>query len=415
MRRLSLPALAATLAFSTVALAAPLRAIAFDLQLAKSDHKKLAAAVADYYKAFKEEKGTLEARGDLEETVEKLEKKAKAPILAMVEDLELVMVQAADGEDRVPGKGKISQEEERGIEMSVHAPKDYKFDSGPYPLVLTVPDAGQKADDHLRDDWLSTGAATEAVIVAVHMPPDVSDWTNAVNEAGGLQSVMVAMGSALRTYSVDSNRVYLAGKGAGVAVVAEVASLFPDRFAAVVGRAGDVGATPAENFSTIATLWISGSSGADSFAEAIGKLGYENCTVEGSTDAAGAWIWLSGQRRSANPTKVSFTPRTDFSTGCFWINAEGVDTDVEGTSVIAEADRESNTITLQVVGMTRVTVYLNDRLVDLDRPVRVVLNGVEHETQLERKLNLLLDRVYRSGDPGRIYTASRAYDVPEAE
>ena len=415
MRRLRLPALAATLAFSTAALAAPIGALAFDLELGKSDHKKLISAVADYYTALNEEKGILEARGDLEETVAKIEKKAKAPVLAMVEDLEYIMAKSSDGEDRVPGRGKVSEEEERGVTTTVHAPKSYKFDDGPYPLVLAIHDEGQSPADHLRDDWLSTEAAAEAVVVVVHMPADVADWTNEVNLPGGLQSVMIAMGTALRTYAIDSNRVYLAGKGAGVAVAAEVASLFPDRFAAVVGRAGDVGSTPPSNFSSIATLWIAGSSGADAFAEGIAELGYENCTTEGSVDAAGTWEWLGAQMRPANPAKIAFTPRTDFSTGCFWVSAEGIDTSVEGTSLTAEADRDSNTVTVDAVGMTRVTVFLNDRLVDLDQPVKVVLNGVEHETQLERKLSLLLDRVYRSGDPGRIYTASRAYDVPEAE
>lgn len=418
-RRLRPAALGAALllgASAASATLAPPAAVPADLELGKSEHRKLAKAIAEYFEALKEDKKVLEARGDLEDEVEKIEKKAEKPVLAMVDDLEQILLQAASGSDRVTGKGRVDElEVGRGITAMVHAPKGYRFKDGPYPLVLAVHDEGQDPADYLREEWLATPAAAEAVIVAVQMPESLDTWLADVNQPGGPRYLMFSMGSALQEYSIDTNRVYLAGKGAGVAVAAEVASLFPDRFAAVAGRAGDISGTPASNFGTVASLWVGGSGGVDAFAAAARELGRENVRTEAELAPDEMWTWLAEQRRTANPTVIEFAPRTDFTTDAFWVRAEGVDTSVEGTGFKASADRESNTITIEASGMTRVTLFFNDRLVDLDKPVRVVLNGVETETQLERRLDLMLERVRLSGDPGRIYTATRAYDIPEVE
>jgi hypothetical protein len=49
---------------------------------------------------------------------------------------------------------------------------------------------------------------------------------------------------------------------------------------------------------------------------------------------------------------------------------------------------------------------LNDRLLDLSKPVRVVINGTEQESKFAPNLRAMLDRAALVGDRGRAYTAS---------
>ena len=87
--------------------------------------------------------------------------------------------------------------------------------------------------------------------------------------------------------------------------------------------------------------------------------------------------------------------------------------DEDRERLTAKADRSSNTIDIQAEGITRVTLYLNDVLVDLDRNVKVIVNGVEHEQRISRNFNTMMEQIYRGrSDPSRIYTASRDYDIP---
>jgi hypothetical protein len=44
----------------------------------------------------------------------------------------------------------------------------------------------------------------------------------------------------------------------------------------------------------------------------------------------------------------------------------------------------------------------------------VVLNGVEHEREFGRSLNIMLQRLTASNDPGRIYVAQAEFDFETA-
>jgi len=63
--------------------------------------------------------------------------------------------------------------------------------------------------------------------------------------------------------------------------------------------------------------------------------------------------------------------------------------------------------------VTSVTIYFNDLIVDLDKPVKVVCNGAEHLDQIPRNLTTTLNLMFSTrSDPGKLYTAVRQFDLP---
>jgi hypothetical protein len=414
------PALAAEARLSPVE-PAPLAQEAEVETLPAAEVKKLAKAVTEYYAAYKEKKGVIEARTELEELIAKAEKKAETPLLGRVHDWEQILLAARERKDSVSGKGRIQEIEVSGgagftCAAWVRAPKDYRGSKQTYPLVLLAPDKEQDPGQLLQEDWNLPAAADGAVFCAVEMPADLAIWDEFgdATKPGGLYHLMFALGHMVNNYSIDPHRVILVGRGLGVAAMGELGATFPERFAGVVGLAGDLGDTPPDNYSVLPSLWVGGGAKVTAFGEAATALGRSNVRIEASLAAEGLWTWIDEQRRNANPLELRFRPRTNSAQSAYWLRAIGFDVSKEPLGLVAKIERESNTVTIEAQGVSSVELLFNDALVDLSRPVRVVINGVEQETQFDRSLVLLLDRAAVSGDPGRIYTAHRSYDVQTA-
>lgn len=387
-------------------------------ELSKSERRKLVKATTEYFEADASEK--LEARADLGKLVDDLNEDAERSLLADVEQMQSVLLEARERSNRVAGKGSAKEIEiKRGpLDTTgvVRAPKKYAGDKQTYPLVIVIPDSGQSPEEALQQDWNQPEALEGGVFCAVTMPSDESIWGGFGDGAlGGVYHVMFAYGQLVEEYSIHPDRVILAGRGAGVAAAAQIAATFPDRFAAVVGLSGDLDSeTPADNFGAISTLWLGAGANAADFAQRTGELGYDNCTNEPSMADADVWTWIDEQRRTAHPTSLRFRPLDQRAGDAYWMRAIGVDLEDASTAVSAEIDRDSNTITIEGSGVSSIQLRFNDLLVDLSQPVKVVVNGVEVERSFERNLSTMLDRVAASADPCRIYVAEHVYDFEAA-
>ena len=59
---------------------------------------------------------------------------------------------------------------------------------------------------------------------------------------------------------------------------------------------------------------------------------------------------------------------------------------------------------MAIKGPSGATVWLSDRMVDLDQPVKIVLNGeTKFEGKVERSLAVMMGEIEASGDRGRTY------------
>jgi poly(3-hydroxybutyrate) depolymerase len=388
--------------------------------LADGELKKLAKAFGGYFEASSKRSGTLDALGEIEKVVEAIEKKLKGqPLIRLIPDLELAMIQAAEATDNVD-KGKIAERSFTGlwkdtIRYAVHAPKSYRVKNGPYPLLVVIPAEGKDLAAALREQWNDAAMMENAIIALVGMPASTADWESigAAGRSGGIANVLQVVKNVSQTYGIDPNRVIIAGHDRGAKTAIELASLYPHVFAGAIARAGDLGDTPPTNFGNLPVLLAGSAAKGTAFEEASKKLGDTSVSGLPSADLAGIWQWAAGQVRRAHPLKLRFAPGKPEARDAYWLSVEGFDV-ANKPEVQAEIDRANNLIRVTGQGVTHITLLLNDQLVDLSQPVRVVINGTEHEAKVVPNLRLMLDRAFNQGDRGRAYTATLRFEFTAA-
>lgn len=396
----------------------------FEPVLNAKDHKKLAGLLEDYYEA-KREGDDLEAREELNDGIARIEKKNKGfELLSSPADLEAMFKLAQPRPSSVTkGRAKAFEiDEDRSawgnpIPYAVHAPKGYKASKGAFPMVLVIPPAGEeKLDRYLKDTWTDSAVLEAAVIGVVGMPEDQAAWTEVgePGQAGGVANAMQVIREITKEFLIDTDRVFIVGHEDGAAAAIHLASMYPDRFAGAASMGGDIQGTPAINFRNMPTLLAGGGAGCTTFEEDAANRGYDNCTREGAYTIESLWAWAGEIQRSPMPSELFFSPPNDFAKAAYWASVEGFDA-AESPKLTGSVDRESNTITLTGEGITSVTLSFNDRLVDLSRPVTVVLNGESQEHELARSMSTALETVFASGDPGRVIITRMRYDFPLAD
>jgi hypothetical protein len=388
-----------------------------ELVLKKAEQESLVKLVAKWMDAKKDRKGIEEALGKIGEQVAKLRTSKKSEPLTWVDDWSHVMALALQSElpDRIKGKGKVEEDTfdagEHKVGFAVHAPAKYTKKES-YALILIAPDLGVKPKEHIDKDWIDAAGRERAILCALEMPSDEALWSrfDPVGPLDGVNTFMFAFSHISASYNVDMNRVFLAGSGAGIGAALATAGAFPHRFAGVVGR-GAAPAFDAINFRNTPTLFLNGGTHATDFETKAKELGYTTCTTNAGGTEADAWDWIASQRRTPYPSKVSLVPTSYRSDRSFWVAIDGFDP-TQGPHLEAEADRATNTITISAEKISGVRLSLNDRLVNLDQPLRILVNGTTSEQKPGRNLKTLLEGVLGNADWGRVYPVYLSLDVP---
>jgi hypothetical protein len=396
--------------------------------LKDSDHQKIGKLIKECVDAkLDRSKGLVEAETELLEGLEKWNKKkqlgGKAPLAFPLDLGQAIWFSNDYSKTKGIKKGKVSKVEfttpftrEGEHEYALWTPSKYNAKKS-YPLILAIPDSGEDVDKHISEHWISSEFRDGALIAAVPMPADSALWAQ-IGEAGnpgGAAMVLTMFGELTRNYAVDFDRVYLAGRGAGVASAVELASLFPDRFAGVIGRAGDAGETSTENFRGVASFFAGGGSRATAFAEACKATGTDNSTVAPEGKEADIWAWIQETPRHPFAAEVHLLAGSPFPNKAYWVELPPSDGSI-ANRITAKADYATNTVTVEAEGARYCFLHFNDQIVDLDQPVKVIINGIEHVDTLPRTMRTLTTWLYRSGsDPGKTFVASKRYDIPAKE
>lgn len=396
----------------------------FELVLKEKDHEKIGDSLVEYYDAIKEKKGITEARNEVRDVLDKfsakLSKKAKkdVDVLSLTEDMTAAFMKAAS----VPSRATVGKITDFSVDtplgkmdFTLHAPKKYKASKGSVPLIITIPEEGKDLSDHLNENWMLGDVRDGAVIAALKMPRNVDLWAKSSRDPmGGLEVIMFSLGNILKEYAIDPNRIYISGRGDGVEAAAHVASIFPYTFAGLIGRSGDLSGTGPKNFGNVHCYFAGGGGNVTDFQDKAKDLGYETVTVEPAGDLKAIWTWIEAHPRIANPSKIDFELKSPMAARAYWLSAAGFDPEEE-PAISAEINRETNAIAITASNVSEVTLYFNDALVDLDREVKVICNGVEQKEKFSRSLATALTQFYNSNDAGRVYTAFQVYDIPELE
>jgi hypothetical protein len=120
--------------------------------------------------------------------------------------------------------------------------------------------------------------------------------------------------------------------------------------------------------------------------------------------------WLDGRPRQVYPREVVRVPHpaiVPVSRQVRWVESDTRQGLVR--AVVAPPDR----IDVTVAWARRITLFLHDRLVDLDRPITVSINGSQaFKGIIRRSAVTALEEARRLGDERRIYAARLTLDVP---
>lgn len=395
-----------------------------DRQMKDGDLKDLGKKLAEFIEAKASNKDVWEAETEVKDAIDKVTKKLKGrDALSSPADLGYALWLAKDYAKARVTKGKVTTIEhevfgkEDAFEYALWAPSKYSARDQAYPLMICIPEAGMDPKTYLTEHLLDQDIRAGAILVAVPMPEDPALWTEsgAPGNPGGLGYVLTTLRHVSDSYAIDFDRVYLCGRGDGVAIATKIAGRFPDRFAGVIGRAGDVGEGSPANFRNLPTYFAGAGAQASAFEAKVKELGFDNCTIDPDGKEEDVWVWIQDHARIANPVEVTLVPGDPFPTRAYWLQVPQAEYG-GSASVDAKADRETNTIVIEANGIADVAVYFNDAIVDLDKPVTVICNGAEHVDEIPRSLKVTLDLIFQArSDPGKLYVATKSYHLPARE
>lgn len=231
---------------------------------------------------------------------------------------------------------------------------------------------------------------------------------------------------------IDPDRIYILGYSAGGDGVYQLAPRFGDRLAGAAMMAGHPNETKPDGLRNVAfSLDMGGDDAAYSRNEVarswqreLARLraedpeGYEHRAVihEGKghwmdREDAAALPWLAGHTRDPRPDRIVWLQDDVTHTRSSWL---AVDTPVARSRVVVErSDGEIRVVESRDVA--RLQIRLDDRMLDLDAPVRVTHEGaVLHAAVVPRTIAVLATTLAERGDPRSVFCAEIEVEIPSA-
>jgi hypothetical protein len=114
---------------------------------------------------------------------------------------------------------------------------------------------------------------------------------------------------------------------------------------------------------------------------------------------------MLGHTRNAVPRHLSWDPTDTLITDFFWLS---VPAPAKGQSI--EATVRDNAVTITTSKVKAFDMGLDGRLIALDRPLMLTLNGETREVTVRPSLGTLCETMLQRGDPQRAYTCRLALD-----
>jgi hypothetical protein len=239
---------------------------------------------------------------------------------------------------------------------------------------------------------------------------------------GNFESVKKTGGPA-----VDMLRVFVNGEG----VAALVAARFSELFAGAILHRCDGRAASGPNLRTSGRLsrlaafaiFEAGKKRQVEFAERLqaDNAGSMTARVEdvgplGNAKTIAAWMDKVGAR-VLQPREISYTIHDPSFQRHYWINVLGYDASIKGDPIFdATADRAKNEVRIDLEGITRFELFLNDALVDMSKKVRIVVVEKDNEYEflndlVPRDVGRMLEELLATNHPWRIYPARFIVDL----
>ncbi len=374
----------------------------------------------------------------------------KSVLLSEVEDIASLLATSAARPKQDTGIRKKDLDLGDGVKIQCHVsvPKKYSgIDTAdPWPLIVCLPDKGQKVDEYLDKYWPGD-AIREAAIIAVldikYNDREVEESRQVEDSDGKIRTekvkvkvpftwdsdaaVMRFWGCMyllqMREYKIDPNRIILDGVGFGSSGALSFASCSAWRFAGLILRGGALAGAELENLAALKILQrpfeIADEAAKKAAEESAARL--KTCAAAGFADGlamddAAVAAWTLGARRARYPLPHKWTQTSRAQEIGYWFFYRAGNPD-EPAVVTLKAEKEKKRIDLECANVAEITLYLNDVLIDLGAPFDVYINGEAFLKQVERKRSAAQMIAHASeksapSDPGAVFVAELTLKPP---
>ena len=314
-----------------------------------------------------------------------------------------------------------------GAPYMIHVPLDYRGDQ-PFPLIVYLSGGGGLAFDAA----LTTGeAAKHAGYLVLHPHAGGDMWW----ERKPIEMVHALLLEILRSYNVDSNRVYLVGVSNGGTGSLEMGARWPDRFAAIASLMGAGMDSPSgvklpmRNLLDVPVLFLHGdkdqlipSSASintdDELRSLKPRVEPELHILKGrahevtlASDDGFTLPFFERFTRDPFPQNVSAKIWDTRYPRQYWmevIEGEAAPSEVEGRIL------PGNRIDLKTKNIRKLRLLLRPELFNDPDPVHIRLNGKDQPPlELKRDCQLFLRSNEVYADPFLAYTDEVVLDVPK--
>ncbi|MSR74035.1 MAG: hypothetical protein EXS14_00975 [Planctomycetes bacterium] len=352
---------------------------------------------------------------------------------------------------------------EFGFEYTLYVPPLYDGRKS-WPLIVALHDKGSNGEKYLNEVLLRNDKGIKELRDQfVILAPSIAertvgrkaaeqlriDWYGQVHYFG----IAKCIGEAMRQCNIDTTRIYLEGCGEGGRAGLDIATLQPKIFAAVAVRnagpksqnhlvnlknqagvmflsredqlfASEDGKALRAQLDTIKTtsaldmdVKIYPALDASKARAAIGTQKVDP-VAEATLDVLN--FFVAHERKPFPETLAYVTDDLSRYRRAAWLVIDRGDADKEtGLSVVVEAqiDRAANAVRIKSQNLQACRLYLNDRLLDLDKPVKVFVNGKEVlEAKVERSLDYMLGfSEDNPTDPSAVVVGELRVTVPGLE
>ena len=250
----------------------------------------------------------------------------------------------------------------------------------PFPMIVSLHEAADGAGDEgdraypgataLRRRWDPRGpypAIRDAWVLFGPAAPETGFLRD-----GRVESSLVPLNAIWKRYPIDVDRIVLEGGSDALLF----AAAYPNFYAGVIVRDASARLRPSL-VRNLAGMRIYVVGGAPALLDDLEAGGHPSSRVVVG-EPVGLLDWLGTVRRCV-PSSFAWSCEDETAHRlAHWVNLDGLDpAEPERTlrAEVVDTDADPNTVRLFTHGIRTLTLFLNDRLVDLDRPVRVVVNG----------------------------------------
>ncbi|MGE0434383.1 MAG: hypothetical protein AB7K09_22350 [Planctomycetota bacterium] len=303
-------------------------------------------------------------------------------------------------------------------------------------LIIALHGGGEGVGDGSQAMQIFKGAASIGGIVIAPTAPELRG--TAWNHEDIERWVIALVEAAKNTWDIDTNRIYFIGHSMGGFGTWSIGCKHADRLAAISPNAGGIFANPGNTETgglasghipnlLNTPVWFYHSTDdprvgvqndqlANAYLTKLKGQGYpfewvyKEYTDRGHgfpADGHGPiYKWLGEHTRNPYPLHILWEPSREQKKLFFWIEATNTAAQYGATGRIeGKIDKASNTVTITSSGNPGdITVYLNEKLVDLTKPVTITQNGeVKFQGHVYPQLSVLLHSVARTRDPLQYY------------